>query len=650
MENIRTVFAFLLVLSCLGANAQFKSKEEIELGKTLKKLYPDDEVCALLSTDLFTFDIGRNDTVTAMQTAEEEFVGLKDRSSVTVVESYNHFSSVDFIRTFYKEGKKYTVNSFQSIIDKPYFQSAVFDDDNRYKAFTLDFSTLGEGAKYEMRTNYSDIKYLTTAYFHSGNPVEEKKLVFEIPDWFQLELKEFNFEGFEIKKTSVHNDKRKMTIITYTLSHCVARKQEVDAPGYAFVWPHVVLVPQKFTNKKGVTQTIFNSTDDLYNWYAYLVSKTNNNKTELGAQVKILTEGKTTDIEKIKAIYYWVQDKVRYIAFEAGLAGFIPEDCGKVYSSKYGDCKGMANLLTNMLQVAGFDARLTWIGTKDIPYDYSLPSLIVDNHMICTVFLKDSIYFLDGTEDFIAFGDYAYRIQARPAMIQDGKKYVIKNVPDLPKERNKKETKRSFTLKDQLLVGKGTTIFNGESQTNILRAYAFEESDKKEELLQRIISGYSKNFSISNVKTSATDDREKPLRFDYDFTMANQVTDAAGETYVSIDFSRDFEDMMPDDKRQNGYILDEKIYRTYTAEFEVPKGYTVKYIPEALLINKPDYKMNVSYKKEGNKIVLQKTVSIDNGIIKKSIFPEWKKDLKQLKQISAEQLVLTPQTENTKTK
>lgn len=641
----------VLLLGTFGnLNAQFKSKEEIELGNNLKKLYPDDEVCALVSTDVFTFEIGRNDTVNAMQATVEEFVGLKDKSSITIVESYNHFSYVDFIRTYSKEGKKYSPIAYQTIVDKPYFQSSVFDDDNRYKAFSFYFPTLGEGAKYEMRTKYTDIKYLTTAYFHSTNPIEEKIIIFEIPDWFQLELKEFNFQGFDIKKTSEHNDKRKMTIVTYTLNHCIARKNEEDAPGRAFVWPHIVLVPQKFTNKKGNTQVIFNSTADLYNWYAYLVSKTKNDKAPLEAQVKLLTEGKTTDIEKIKAIYYWVQDKVRYIAFEAGLAGFIPESCDKVFTSKYGDCKGMANLLTNMLQIAGYDARLTWIGTKDIPYDYSLPSLIVDNHMICTVFLKDSTYFLDGTEDFIAFGDYAYRIQARPALIQDGAKFLIKNVPDLPKERNKKESVRSFTMNNQLLVGKGTTIFNGESQTNILRAYAFEESDKKEELLQRIISGYSKNFSITNVKTSSTEDREKPLRFEYDFTMANQVTEAAGETYVSIDFSRDFEDMMPDDKRQNGYLLDEKIFRTYTSEFEIPKGYAVKYIPEPLAINKPDYKMDVSYKKEGNKIVLRKTVSIDNGEIKKSNFIEWKKDLKQLKQISAEQLVLVPSATNTKTK
>src|SRR6185295_4790856 len=124
---------------------------------------------------------------------------------------------------------------------------------------------------------------------------------------------------------------------------------------------------------------------------------------------------------KIKSIYYWVQDNIRYIAFESGIAGFQPANADQVYKNKYGDCKGMANLLAAMLKIGGYDSRLTWIGTKDIPYDYSIPSLCINNHMICSVMLKDSLYFLDGTETYISMGDYADRIQGRPAMIQNGK-------------------------------------------------------------------------------------------------------------------------------------------------------------------------------------------------------------------------------------
>ena len=65
----------------------------------------------------------------------------------------------------------------------------------------------------------------------------------------------------------------------------------------------------------------------LYSWYNYLYKKSVNKPDELKAKVTELTKGKTTDIEKVKSIFYWVQDNIRYIAFEDGLAGFIPATC-----------------------------------------------------------------------------------------------------------------------------------------------------------------------------------------------------------------------------------------------------------------------------------------------------------------------------------
>ena len=456
----------------------------------------------------------------------------------------------------------------------------------------------------------------------------------------KADVHEFNFDGFEVKKTKERDEKLKATTYQYTLTHCVALKEEDDAPSTSFSWPHLVIVTKSYTNKSGKQVTLFNSVDDLYSWYSYLVSKTPDQTGFLRKKVEELVAGKTTDTDKIKAIYYWVQDNIRYIAFERGLAGFVPESAEKVYTTKYGDCKGMANLMTNMLKMAGFDARLAWIGTRDIPYDYSLPSMVVDNHMICALMLKDSIYFLDGTESFISFGDYAYRIQGRPALIQDGKKYLIKSVPDLPKERNKTQMNISMTLDGETLKGKSMNVFNGESQTDLLRYYSTTKSDQKEDLLNYLANRGDKNYAISNLKTSDLTDRENPLQLEYDFDMQNKVTRAGNETYVSIDFSNDFTDKLPDEKRQNDYEFSEKIYRIYQTEFLVPSGYQVKYLPESLSVNQPDYKFNVSYQQQDNKIIMNKTLSIDNGVIRKSIFEQWKKDLRQLKAISAEQVVL----------
>ena len=117
---------------------------------------------------------------------------------------------------------------------------------------------------------------------------------------------------------------------------------------------------------------MFESVKDLYGWYRTVCDSIGNQPSELKEKVAALTNGKKTDAEKIEAIFYWVQDNIRYIAFENGIMGFRPDAAQNVFRKKYGDCKGKANLLKEMLRLAGYDARLTWIGTSDLPYDYSL--------------------------------------------------------------------------------------------------------------------------------------------------------------------------------------------------------------------------------------------------------------------------------------
>ena len=158
----------------------------------------------------------------------------------------------------------------------------------------------------------------------------------------------------------------------------------------------------------------FNTVADQYKWYRQLVRDIGDDKTVLEQKAKELTVGISGDIEKIKAIFNWVQHNIRYIAFEDGIAGFRPAKADVVLNKKYGDCKGMANLTRGLLQALGYDARLCWIGTNHVAYDYSTPSMAVDNHMICALFFRGKKYFLDATETNIGFNEYAERIQGRP--------------------------------------------------------------------------------------------------------------------------------------------------------------------------------------------------------------------------------------------
>ena len=100
------------------------------------------------------------------------------------------------------------------------------------------------------------------------------------------------------------------------------------------------------------------------------------------------------------------------------MGGFVPREAGLVCSRRFGDCKDMASILTEMNTAAGLTAYFTWIGTRDLPYKFTqVPLPLVSNHMICTIYLNGKYVFLDGTDPTCVFGLTPAGIQDKEAMI-----------------------------------------------------------------------------------------------------------------------------------------------------------------------------------------------------------------------------------------
>lgn len=71
---------------------------------------------------------------------------------------------------------------------------------------------------------------------------------------------------------------------------------------------------------------------DLYKNQVQLPEKTKE-------QMKQLTKNATTDKEKARLIYQYMQDKTRYISVQLGIGGFMPTKAEEVDRVGYGDCK-----------------------------------------------------------------------------------------------------------------------------------------------------------------------------------------------------------------------------------------------------------------------------------------------------------------------
>ena len=89
---------------------------------------------------------------------------------------------------------------------------------------------------------------------------------------------------------------------------------------------------------------------------------------EMKQKVKELTAGAQTDMDKIKALFYFVSNKIRYMGItpEKDRPGFEPHDVCITFDKKYGVCRDKAALLVSMLRLAGLNAYpvLVSVGTQ----------------------------------------------------------------------------------------------------------------------------------------------------------------------------------------------------------------------------------------------------------------------------------------------
>lgn len=100
----------------------------------------------------------------------------------------------------------------------------------------------------------------------------------------------------------------------------------------------------------------------------------------------------------------FVTQKIKYIDIEDGIGAVIPFSCSVTMRRLAGDCKDMANVLTNLLRSYGIEAYNAISRTNAKKEKFDFPSISLANHMITVAVINNQYYFLDPTEDHCTFG------------------------------------------------------------------------------------------------------------------------------------------------------------------------------------------------------------------------------------------------------
>ena len=637
-DIFRIVFSTLLIIPCyLQAQLVIQPDsdgmiQQIEVQKLSKKA----EYGIFRMERKYSFSLSKGldklPVVAAEENALVELVALKKNVSVGYLVPVNSFKVMDKFQFEVSNGKN--LSKFNQKPQKfSLTSSGIFMDDNVGWVQSFDAPESGCRGKLEYRTDYLDAKYLTRIFFHEQVPVKTSLVEFAVPNWVRIDFKEMNFQGYTIKKT-VRKEKNS-TIYSFEATNIKEKLREPYSKSSPTYLPHLLITIRSF-DVEGKSVPAFANLAEMYKWNKFLYDKAGNDLSGLNAQVKEVIAGKNTDLDKIRSIYYWVQDHIRYIAFEEGYAGFIPSSAQQVFDVKYGDCKGMANLVTEMLKLAGFDAHFAWIGTRDIPYNpEEIQSLCVYDHAISVLYHNNQVYFVDGTEKSIALGNNAFRIQGKSVLVEHGAAYKLEKVPPAIIDSNVMLRKAQLEMTSGGMKGHVVITFNGESRNYFNYVYANIPTNKRKELLRHFVEFGDKNIEATNIVTSNLSSRDIPIRIEGDIVISGNVTVAANQKIFGLDFfAADISDMLPADDRQTPMDLDYLIQMKDEITLKLSEGEKVDTYPPNQVYSVKNNLFSADYNLKGREFTLNKTLTIGSPIIEMNELAAWRTFINQIKTYS----------------
>jgi hypothetical protein len=536
---------------------------------------------------------------------------------------------------------KYKQVNVEEFDTSDYRDPSIFYDDVKKISFKFPKIQPGAITKLTYTHHLSEPRLLTPIYFNHYLPVESSEVTVTCPSNVTLGFKLKNCDTLKLEFSK--EQKGSNVIYKWKSLNVPKLTSESDAPEISYYAAHIFIYIKDYSinNKQ---KRVLTNTDDLFNWYRSYVKDVNKGPARtLKILVDSLVFNMNDDNEKAKKLFYWVQDHIKYIAFEAGREGFIPRDAELVYTRRYGDCKDMASITKKMLELAGIDSHLVWLGTRHLPYSYSdLPLPSVDNHMIAAYKNNGNWIFLDGTTGPHPFGYPSYMIQGKEALIYfDSSKYEIAKVPEIEAEKNLVADTLYIHLEGKKIVGHGISYFRGYSRFEMYNLIAQEDKTTQTTILKNFFQKGNNKFLIDNFSIENLYDRDKDLIISYKFNLADYAQIVGNEIFINLNMEKP--DQMDLIKAERKISIESNFMRNVINHvvLDIPGGYKISYLPTDSEFHNDYFGYRIHYKTLSDKVELTHELTFNFLLLDKKWFPDWNKMTNLLKEVYKESINFT---------
>jgi len=376
---------------------------------------------------------------------------------------------------------------------------------------------------------------------------------------------------------------------------------------------------------KGVKGTN-KSWEDFGSWmYHKLILDSQNLTENIKKEIQSLTSGASSNIEKAKIVYDYVQKKTRYISVQIGLGGWKPMLANDVDKLGYGDCKALTNYTKTLLDAVGVESYYTVVyGGKRIRNIDKKFSATEGNHVILCLPNDEDYIWLECTSQTTPFGYNANFTDDRDALIikPEGGKIVHTRV--YTTKDNLKETKAKIHLTETGDVNSDFTISTHGSQ------YSYHDGLQTETLKNQKLY-YKNHFDyINNLEVDKVEFKNNKEEVSFKEFVSINITKYASKVGNRILFNPNLfdriEGLLPKNEDRVFPLNIERGF-THLSEYEIsiPSNVKVEAIYDDIVIENKfgTYKYSLKNKDELT-LVFKRTFILNKGFYSKEDYNEFR--------------------------
>jgi hypothetical protein len=486
-------------------------------------------------------------------------------------------------RTINEKGEEFILDKSQ-IRERSIFPEYALYSDAMVKEFNFPRVEKNSIVEYEYTFVLNSLLYWHDWFFQQEIPVLHSNYVLEFPRDFEFKSRVINGR---IEPQIRPGDDDQELMFTWETRDKEAFKKEPFMPPLSDVALRLTFSPPLFTMEDKVYPS--KTWNDVAAWYRELSSEstvTNEKITNLAFR---LTSNLGSQRRKVKAIYQWVQENIRYVSIAIGTGAFRPHNCQDVLDYKYGDCKDMSSFLIALLRAVGieaFPALISTRGNRRVLADMAKPRQF--DHVMVVVPLDDEHLWLDPACRNCRFGELPFEDQRATALVVKSDQGELTTSPESSFDQNRSQSSWEIRLNPDRSAA-GTVIIRAEGQEDL----AFKNSllelkpTKRKQALLDFVSFWFADADLNRCEFRNLEEKDSSTCLIGELSAERFGTETGGKLFLPVNFSvqRNISQTFPQRQRDFPVVFDYRFSNKDEIRISISEGLDIEFLPSNVILD-----------------------------------------------------------------